>query len=770
MAMRIVKSPRDGRREVRLRTLKARSPRVDDGVAVDNLLTIAPALVSAVLAASLALALRIRSERASVRRMSLTVDAAEARYRALVERLPLIVYEDEPNEYSSSVFISPQTTEMLGYTPDEWAADAELFVKLLHPEDRDRSLKELASKAGGDVWTMEYRLVARDGRTVWIRDTGICVADEQGSPVSYQGYMEDVTEQKLAELATNESERRFRDILERVQLIAVMIDRTGLITFCNDHLLRLTGWTREELIGRNWYDTFPHPSEAHRYGLFLAAVESGEMPKSDETTILTRDGDELIITCNDMLLRDSSGRVIGMTSISEDITERRRAEERVEYLAQYDELTGLPNRDLFARWLDLAIERCHAHDRHTAVLFISLDNFTLINDSLGHTAGDELLRQFASRLRDAAFGAELVARHGGDEFLVLVADTGEHNGDGTHVVPEDVAQMAEALVGRLQHLLAIPFTYDGGEVYLSASAGVALYPRDANDRDSLIKCAHIDRYRSRPGRRQREAVAGLPPAEELALTSRLHRAIERREFTLHYQPIVQLKTGVPIGVEALIRWTPPGTPMVSPAAFIPLAERTGLIKPITEWVVDEICAQTLRWQQMGIALRISFNFPTVLWEASVVRSLLSQVRSTGVRPDQLVLEVTESAAMGDPGQTDVIAAMLSTAGMPLAIDDFGTGYSSLSRLNVLPAGTLKVDRSFVRDLPGNRPSATLTETIVRLARGLGMEPLAEGIENEEQRQFLIGLGCLLGQGYLFSRPVTAAEIERMWQQRGRAAA
>ncbi|MDT4892019.1 MAG: hypothetical protein QOE97_1054 [Pseudonocardiales bacterium] len=739
-------------------------------VAVDNLLTIAPALVSAVLAASVAFAFRIRSERASARRMSRTVDAAEARYRSLVERLPLIVYEDEPDQFSSSVFISPQTTEMLGYTPADWAADREMFVKMLHPDDREQTMQGLETNVPGDVWTMEYRLIARDGRTVWIRDTGICVADEQGQPTSYQGYMEDVTEQKLAELATNESERRFREILERVQLIAVMMDSTGMITFCNDHLLRLTGWTREELLGRNWYDVFPHPAEADRRERFLEAVETGVIPPSDETTILTRDGDELIITCNDMLLRDSSGRVIGMTSISEDVTERRRAEERVEYLAHYDELTGLPNRDLFARWLDLAIQRCNDHDRSAAVLFISLDNFTLVNDSLGHTAGDELLRQFASRLRDAAFGAELVARHGGDEFLVLVADTGEHEGDGTHAVPEDVAQMAEALVGRLQHLLAIPFSYDGGEVYLSASAGVALYPRDASDRDSLIKRAHIDRYRSRPGRRQRDAVAGLPPGEELALTSRLHRAIERGEFALHYQPIVRLRTGEPIGVEALIRWMPPGGEMIPPISFIPLAERTGLIKPITEWVVNEICAQTLSWAERGITLRISFNFPTVLWEASVVRSLLAQVRAAGVRPDQLVLEVTESAAMGDPGQTDLIAEMLSVAGMPLAIDDFGTGYSSLSRLNMLPAGTLKVDRSFIRDLPGDRPSATLTETIVRLAHGLGMEPLAEGIENEEQRRFLVGLGCRLGQGYLFSRPVTAAEIERMWDERRRAAA
>ncbi|MDX6546977.1 MAG: hypothetical protein QOG33_527 [Gaiellales bacterium] len=735
---------------------------------MDNLLELSPALVIA--AVAVAMCRRIRFERSSMRRLAKNVDDANARYRSLIERLPLIVYEDAPDEFSSSVFISPQTTAMLGYSPQDWADDKELFVKLLHPDDLEQGLDFLADTAPGDVWTKEYRMITRDGRTVWIRDTGVSVCDEQGTPICYQGYMEDVTEQKKAELATSESDRRFREILERVQLIAVVLDHEGYITFCNDHLLRLTGWTREELMGRNWYDVFPHPAEAGRRESFLRAVETGHLSPAGETVILTRDGDELIISCNDMLLRGPDGDVIGVTSISEDITERRRAEQRVRYLAHYDELTGLPNRELFSLSLDLAIELCDGHDRHAAVLFISLDNFTLVNDSLGHVAGDELLRQFTSRLRDAAFGAELIARHGGDEFLVLVADTGEEAGDGTHVVLEDVAQMTEAFVGRLQHLLAIPFSCDGGEVYLGASAGVALYPRDASDRDSLIKRAHIDRYRSRPGRRQREAVAGMPPGEELAMTSRLHRAIERGEFELHYQPIVRLSSGEPIGVEALIRWMPPGGQMVPPARFIPLAERTGLIKPITEWVVNEICAQTLSWAERGIALRISFNFPTVLWEAPVVRSLLAQVRAAGVRPDQLVLEVTESAAMGDPGQTDVITEMLRVAGMPLAIDDFGTGYSSLSRLNMLPAGTLKVDRSFIRDLPGDRPSATLTETIVRLARGLGMEPLAEGIENEEQRRFLIGLGCRLGQGFLFGRPVTAAAIERMWDERIRNAA
>jgi diguanylate cyclase (GGDEF)-like protein/PAS domain S-box-containing protein len=557
-------------------------------------------------------------------------------------------------------------------------------------------------------------------------------------------------------------------MLERVQLIAVMLDREGRITFCNDHLLALTGWSREQLLGRDWFDTFLPPARHEQRERFTWAMETGLLDPVHETTILTRDGDELILSCNETLLRDPSGRVIGLTAISEDITERRRAEERVQYLARYDELTGLANRELFGEWLDLAIARCEGGKRHAAVLFISLDNFTLINESLGHVAGDELLRQFANRLRDAAFGAELVARQGGDEFLVLVADTGEGDGDGTHEVHADVAQMAEALAGRLQHLLAMPFSYGGEEVYLAASAGVAIHPADGGDRESILRRATADRFRTRAGRR-RDVSSQLEPAAELEMTSRLHRAIERHELTLHYQPIVDLHDGQPIGVEALLRWHPGSGEPVPPSAFIPVAERTGLIRPITEWVVAEVCAQTRRWQARGVALRISFNFPTDLWDAVVIERLLARVRESGVEPRQLVMEVTESAAMGNPSETARILDMLDDAGMPVAIDDFGTGYSSLSRLNDLPAGTLKIDRSFVRNLPHEAASVTLTETIIRLARGVGMEPLAEGIETDAQRRFLVEHGCRIGQGFLFGQAVPAEQIEALWFARRAAA-
>ncbi|HET6849631.1 MAG TPA: EAL domain-containing protein, partial [Gaiellales bacterium] len=274
--------------------------------------------------------------------------------------------------------------------------------------------------------------------------------------------------------------------------------------------------------------------------------------------------------------------------------------------------------------------------------------------------------------------------------------------------------------------------------------------------------------RSRSGRR-RDVAMQIEPSAELEMTSRLHRAIDRRELTLRYQPVVDLHDGRPIGVEALLRWHPCNGGPVSPSEFIPVAERTGLIRPITEWVVSEVCAQTRRWQARGVGLRISFNFPTGLWDAVVVERLLARVAESGIEPRQLVMEVTESAAMGNPAETATILEMLDAAGMPLAIDDFGTGYSSLSRLKDLPAGTLKIDRSFVRNLPHEAASVTLTETIIRLARGVGMEPLAEGIETEAQRRFLVEHGCRIGQGFLFGQAVPAEQIEALWFARREAA-
>jgi EAL domain-containing protein (putative c-di-GMP-specific phosphodiesterase class I) len=323
----------------------------------------------------------------------------------------------------------------------------------------------------------------------------------------------------------------------------------------------------------------------------------------------------------------------------------------------------------------------------------------------------------------------------------------------------------------LRRLLSKPFQWEGHDNYLSATVGTAYYPADADGVDGLIKQATVDCYRARevgkgfnPDREPRM------PARELELTAALHRAIERREFALHYQPVMELATGDPIGVEALLRWTSAELGPVSPADFVPLAERTGLIEPITYWVAGEVCRQSQRWQERGLQIEIAFNFPTSMWDTRSVGRLLDTLKRNGMRPGDLLLEVTETTAMREQAETEGVSEMLREAGLPLAIDDFGTGYSSLARLKALPASMLKVDRTFVRDVPGDADSAAMVTTIIQLARMLGLQPVAEGIETEAQRRFLLENGCQIGQGFLFSPAVSPGDVERIWAHRGDLAA
>jgi diguanylate cyclase (GGDEF)-like protein/PAS domain S-box-containing protein len=538
-------------------------------------------------------------------------------------------------------------------------------------------------------------------------------------------------------------------------------------------MLALLGWKREDLLGRRLSETIIAPDlRAAGRAEFLEAMRTGEITRHGDVRVVTRDGEERIVSYNSTLMIAEDGTPSGMTVIAEDVTERRHAEERVQYMASYDQLTRLPNRALFADWLEMALGCAADQSRVVGVQFVSLDEFRLINSSLGHAAGDALMGLFADRLREAATGAELVARQGGDEFLVLLADVDEETGeDSTHAVAADVAQMAEALTGRLRALLSKPFRWEGHDIYLSATVGTALYPQDADDGDGMIKQATVDCYRMReagkgfnPGREARA------PARELELTAALHRAIDRSEFALHYQPVVHLATGDPTGVEALLRWTSKELGPVSPADFVPLAERTGLIVPITEWVVGEVCRQSKRWRERGMEVEIAFNFPTSMWGAREVGRLLEMLRRNGMRPGDLLLEVTETTAMSEQAETEKVSEMLREAGLPLAIDDFGTGYSSLSRLKALPASMLKVDRTFVRDVPGDADSAAMVTTIIQLARLLGLQPVAEGIETEAQRRFLLENGCQIGQGFLFSPAVAPGDVERIWARRGDLAA
>jgi diguanylate cyclase (GGDEF)-like protein/PAS domain S-box-containing protein len=555
---------------------------------------------------------------------------------------------------------------------------------------------------------------------------------------------------------------QFAQMLRDVRLLVVMVDLDGRIIFANERLAQLTGWPVAQLIGRDWDSTFGAGIADRRR---LGTLANGAGTNEVESVLVTRSGDHRVVAWSDTITVDSEGNVGGIGRIGTDITTRRHAEDRVAFLARYDELTGLPNRSLFCDWVDLALRESERYERTVAVLLIDIDNFKLVNESFGHAAAEEMLKQFSHRLRDAALGAELVARHTGDEFLILLADTDTPDGsEGTHDHPADVAQMAEAVAGRMRHLLRIPFTCMGEEVYPTVSVGIALVPRDGVSRDDLLAQSRlaIGRQRMRDGAARALDIGRFPPRQEISMVARLHRAIETQQFVLRYQPVVELDTGRIRGAEALIRWQPPDAEEIPPGEFILLAERNHLIGSITTWVVDEVCRQHVEWKRRGVNIELAFNLPVTLWEPAAIRNILAVIRSHDIAPPDLLVEITESTAMRQTSDNEAVLRMIGSAGLRLALDDFGTGHSSLARLKQMPATTLKIDRSFVRDLPGDSESAALVVTIVQLARNLGMEPLAEGIETRAQWQFLRRVGCTLGQGYLFSRPVPAAEVEALW--------
>ncbi len=578
-----------------------------------------------------------------LRRATDELGEADARYRAVVEQIPAIVYTDVVDDTMASTYVSPQIEELLGITPEEYIADPDLWAKLLHPEDKEQAIQTyLHGRIAGEPFSFEYRLLARDGRVVWFRDSAVVVNDRTGAPAFVHGVMF-------------------------------------------------------------------------------------------------------------------------------DITDRKNAEEQVAFLAYHDSLTGLPNRTMFEELLDLGLARARRHDLSVAVLCIDVDDFKLINESLGYEAGDALLRAVADRLREATRETDLVARQGGDEFLLLLADIeggavpGFEGTDAAILVVESVA-------ARVHESLRAPFNVAGTELYVSASIGISMFPHDADDAASLLKNADAAMYQSRktvPGSyllhwRQSEEALG-----KLALTTRLRKAVENQNWQLHYQPVVELAEGKMVGVEALIRWADPNGGLIPPGEFIPLAEEMGLIEAIGDWVVEELSRQAAEWRAEGLELEVSFNLsPRQLWQPELTEKILDQLAAAKLDPGSIIVEVTESAAMADPERTLRILRDLNGRGLRLALDDFGTGYSSFARLRYMPVDVLKIDRLFIRDVAKDAQAADMVRAIIQLANGLGMTPLAEGIETADEWRFLVDQGCRLGQGFYFCRPASAENILARYRRSG----
>jgi len=442
---------------------------------------------------------------------------------------------------------------------------------------------------------------------------------------------------------------------------------------------------------------------------------------------------------------------------------RKQAEDALRFVATHDALTNLPNRVMFGQRLEHAIQQASRHERRLAVLFIDLDRFKVINDTLGHEFGDRLLREAAQRLVGAVRASDTVGRLGGDEFVVLLEEISD---------PLGIAAVAQKLIGAI----AQGFVLAGKEYHVSASIGVSTYPDDARDAQELLKYADIAMYRAKEqGRNTFQFYAAqhnVHTVERLTLESGLRRALERGQLVLYYQPIVDVRGRVVTGVEALVRWQHPELGLLPPASFIGIAEETGLIVPIGQWVMHAACAAQLAWRNAGLPpLRMSVNLsPRQLLRAELIGDIESMLRTGGCGPGELGFEITESMVMQDPDRAVALLRDMRALGVRIAIDDFGIGHSSLAYLKRLPADQLKIDRSFVADIPDDAGSAAITQTIVALAHSLGMTVIAEGVETRAQLDFLAAKACDEFQGYLFSRPLPGAELRALLErQRSQAA-
>jgi diguanylate cyclase (GGDEF)-like protein/PAS domain S-box-containing protein len=575
-------------------------------------------------------------------------------------------------------------------------------------------------------------------------------------------------DKRTAELSLQASEARYRDLVENANDIIYTHNLDGILTSMNKAGERMLGYPREEILGSNIVRHIaterldPGPQT-----LLHAMVQDGG---SIEVELLTADGRRVPLEVRTRLVRDGDV-ALGVQGIGRDITERRRAEEQIAFLVYHDRLTGLPGRVMFEELLALGLSRAERTGSLVAVMYLNLDNFKLVNDSLGHAAGDELLRIVSGRLRAVARDTDLVARLGADEFLLLLAGLPDNGaGDSAQTARMGSAPLAAASVAtRVLEALRDPFVIEGSEIYCSASIGIGIQSPEAGDPSTLIRNAHAAMYaskRSGPGGYVLFSQDSMHRLTELPFATSLRKAVEQQRWVLHYQPILDLSSGRLVSAEALLRWRGPRGQLIPPGEFVPLSEELGLIERIGDWVLEEVCRQQRAWASEGLDLEISFNLsPRQFWQPDLADKILAAVRSDGGSTSGLVVEITETTAAIDTERTRRILWDLHGSGIRVAIDDFGTGSSSLSRLNDLPVDILKIDRTFVQGLPDHGPVGKMVTAIIQLALGLGMVPLAEGIETAQQHGFLTERGCILGQGFHFSKPITSQELRRRWGNR-----
>jgi diguanylate cyclase (GGDEF)-like protein/PAS domain S-box-containing protein len=729
------------------------------------------------------------------------ISAGGQDYRRLVERLPVIVYTSEIGEHGEWHYVSPQVEEILGYSAEELKADPRLWARLLHPEDRERALANETEIYLGDRNTrpVEYRMCTRKGGVVWMLDEAVLEADEKGVPV-WHGVLYDITERKKAEqelqralaqqaVVAKLGERALQDgdpeaLMRAATSLIGEVD--GIHSACiwelgrDGRRLNLLAGLEDEVVGAGRRVSAARDSHAG------AALDSGThaivsdwahekrftMPPvlrvfgAASSLAVMIDGKDHPFGVLDVHSTQPHGLTVmdapfvqAAANVLADAIERHAADQALRHRVLHDSLTGLPNRLSFVDALNEALQRAAASGSPIGILFLDLDHFKLINDSLGHHAGDALLRAVAPRLRAHLRPGDVVARFGGDEFGILIDRLADE-------------EEAVAIADRVAAAFAQSFSIDGVEHFVTASIGVAI-ARPADQRgasaEMLIRNADAAMYRAKEGGRARcvlfDAAMRANAMRRLEVERELRHALDRDELTLHYQPVVNLRSGEISGLEALVRWQHPTRGLLEPAEFVPIAEDSGLIEPIGRWVQERACRQILDWHDrrpderpFDVAVNLSARQVAHRDLPAVVAEIIAR---TGIDPIHLRLEITESVLVEESASAIASLEALDEIGVRLVLDDFGTGYSSLAYLNRFPFHALKIDRSFVDALGIEQERTAIVEAIIGMARALSLEVIAEGVESEVQLSELRRLGCDYAQGHLFHAAMPAADVSRL---------